>query len=80
MRSRVQKWGNSLALRIPKAIADDLGLTVDSPVNLCAIKGRLEVRPEKDSVSELDALLARVTSDNLHVEHDSGHSVGAEEW
>ena len=76
----MQKWGNSLALRIPKAIADDLGLCANSPVNLSAFEGRLEVRPAEDPASELDKLLAGVTTDNLHAECDTGASVGAEQW
>lgn len=45
MKTQVQKWGNSLALRIPKAVASDIGPTNDSEVQLKAINRKLVVTP-----------------------------------
>lgn len=80
MQTRVQKWGNSLALRIPRNVAIDLGLTAESRVDLCMREGRLEVTPLTEEQPCLADLLAAVTEDNLHGECDTGEPVGREEW
>jgi antitoxin MazE len=78
MHSRVQKWGNSLALRIPRPFADEVGLSENSPVEL-SLRGRsLVVRPA-GKVS-LRALLAKITDENRHHEFDTGAAVGHETW
>jgi antitoxin MazE len=78
MHSRVQKWGNSLALRIPRPFADEVGLGENSPVEL-SLRGRsLVVRPA-DKVS-LRALLSKVTDANRHHELDTGTPVRRETW
>jgi antitoxin MazE len=80
MKTQVQKWGNSLALRIPKAFAADLGLAQDSPVEISLKDGNLVIRPSSIQRYELDDLLMRVTDANLHGEQDYGEAVGSEEW
>ena len=80
MKTRVQKWGNSLAVRIPKAFAADLGLAQDSSVELALEDGSLVVRPSPRPQYQLSELLERVTEDNLHTEEDFGRPVGNEEW
>jgi antitoxin MazE len=80
VKTRVQKWGNSLALRIPKSFAIEVGLLNDTSVDVSLANGKLIVVPiEKPSVT-LRNLLARVTADNLHHEVDSGPAVGMEVW
>lgn len=44
MKTRIQKWGNSLALRIPKSFAAEAGLSENSPVDLALVEGRLVVQ------------------------------------
>ena len=80
MKAQVQKWGNSLALRIPKAFAADLGLARDSSVELSLKDGNLVVRPSSIQRYELSDLLLRVTDANLHGEQDYGDATGSEEW
>ena len=80
MKTRIQKWGNSLAVRIPKAFAVNLGLVQDSSVELALEDGNLVVRPSPSPKYQLSALLDRVTEDNLHTEDDYGRAVGNEEW
>ncbi|MCP4902235.1 MAG: AbrB/MazE/SpoVT family DNA-binding domain-containing protein [bacterium] len=80
MRTQVQKWGNSLAVRIPKAFAADLGVTLDSPVELSMKDGCLLVRPNIVPKYELKDLLSSVTPENLHTEFDIGPEVGNEAW
>jgi antitoxin MazE len=80
MKTQVQKWGNSLALRIPKAFAADLGLAQDSPVELSLEDGNLVIRPASIQRYELGSLLTRVTEANLHGEQNYGEAVGSEQW
>lgn len=79
MRSRVQKWGHSLALRIPKSFAIEAGLNEDAIVELALVEGKLVVTPHPEAVS-LDALLAGITPANRHDENDFGGPRGREIW
>ncbi len=80
MRTRVQKWGNSLALRIPKSFAVEVGLGPDTPVELSLRDGKLIVKPVVEPAWTLEQLLAQVTEGNLHREADTGAPVGDEVW
>lgn len=80
METRVQKWGNSLALRIPQAFAAEAGLKRDSLVELSLEDGRLVIAPIAARPYTLDELLAGVTADNLHAEVDTGGPSGSEAW
>ena len=72
METRVQKWGNSLALRIPKPLAVQIGLEPNSPVELSLRGKELIIEPVKPSDLKLDDLLSQVTEHNLHGEVDTG--------
>ena len=80
MRLSVQKWGNSLALRIPKSFAAESRIAPGSLVEVSVVKGRLVVTPVRKAEYTLAQLLAGVTKENLHREVDSGASVGRESW
>jgi antitoxin MazE len=80
MRTRVQKWGNSLALRIPKSFAADAGLREDSPVELSLAGGKLIVEASGLEPLCLDELLKGVTDENIHAAWDTGRPVGNEVW
>ena len=80
MRTRVQKWGNSLALRIPKSFATEAGLQNESPVEVSLVNGKLVVAPVVEPRLTLQELLAQVTEDNLHHEVDAGLATGNEAW
>ena len=80
MLTRIQKWGNSLALRIPKAFAADTHLEQNSVVDVSVVDGKIVVRPAAETVYTLDELLARVTEENIHREVDTGPAVGNEVW
>ena len=80
MRTRVQKWGNSLALRIPKAFAQEVGLEQDGEVDLSVEKGRLVVVPPITPSYTLAELLAGIRPSNLHEETNWGPLVGKEIW
>ena len=80
METRVQKWGNSLALRIPKPLAVQIGLEPNSPVELSLRGKALVIEPVKPSKLKLDDLLSQVTEHNLHGEVDTGPATGGEIW
>lgn len=80
MRTRVQKWGNSLALRIPKSFAAEVGLQRETSVEVSLANGKLVVTPIAKPKMSLKQLLAKVTKDNIHHEIDTGPSMGNETW
>ena len=80
MRTRVQKWGNSLALRIPKSFANEVGLQRETSVEISLVDGKLVITPVAKPKLTLKQLLARVTKENLHHEVDSGPAIGNETW
>ena len=80
MLSKVQKWGNSLALRIPKSFAEEARVEAGSAVQIHVEGGRLIVRPLRSPSYRLEDLLAKVTRGNLHSEVDTGERVGREVW
>jgi len=80
MKARIQKWGNSLALRIPKSFAAHSRIEQGSLVDLSLDNGRMIVEPSVELEYSLDELLAKVTKENLHSEADFGKPVGKEVW
>ena len=80
MKSRVRKWGNSLALRIPKSFAAEAGLHENAPVELSLVDGKLVVQAVAPQPPTLKDLLRGVTARNLHGEWDTGPAVGREVW
>jgi antitoxin MazE len=80
MKTRVQKWGNSLAVRIPKAFAAEARLREDAPVELSLEAGKLVIRALPQEPLTLEDLLRGVTDENLHGEWDTGPAVGKEVW
>lgn len=79
MRVSIRKWGNSLALRIPRTFAADARLTSGSEVDVAVENGRLVIVPVHSGPT-LAALLAEVTPENLHAEVATGRPVGREAW
>jgi antitoxin MazE len=80
MLTKVQKWGNSLALRIPKAFARDAQLENNSMVEVSLVDGRIVIKPVPTPNWSLEQLLSSVTSANVHHEIDTGDAVGNEVW
>lgn len=79
MQTQVQKWGNSLAIRIPKPFAAELGLGQNSAITLSVVEGKLILEPVKPTYALAD-LLAQVKPENLHAEIETGQVVGNEAW
>jgi antitoxin MazE len=80
MITKIQKWGNSLGLRIPKSLAEGAHVREGTTVYLALDKGRLIIKPTGEKVFKLDDLLANVTKENVHDEITTGGPVGKEAW
>jgi antitoxin MazE len=80
MKTRIQKWGNSLALRIPRSFANEAGLQKETTVELSLADGKLMVTPVTKPKPTLKELLAKITEENLHREVDTGSAMGNETW
>ena len=80
MNTRIQKWGNSLGLRIPKSFAEEAGVEAGSEVELSVKDGQLVVTPTRRRKYRLRDLLRKVTPENVHDEIDTGGPVGREGW
>jgi antitoxin MazE len=80
MQTQVKKWGNSLALRIPKSLAERLALKYDTEVEIRVVDDQLMIRAIPELELTLENLLAQITEENLHQEVDSGLAVGKEVW
>ena len=76
-QSTVAKWGASLAIRIPKAIAEQWGVREGSPVELVSHGEQVVIRKKKYDLAEM---LAKVSPENLHSEVGFGPPAGREEW
>jgi antitoxin MazE len=80
MKTHVQKWGNSLALRIPKSFASEIGLERETPVEVTLVNGKLVIMPIPEPKFTLRQLLAKVNKENLHHEVETGPATGNEVW
>jgi antitoxin MazE len=76
----VQKWGNSLGIRIPKALATEAHINQGVDVDISVKDGRLVVEPVAVPQWSLEELLEGITDENLHEEVDWGPPVGKEVW
>ena len=78
MKATVRKWGNSLALRIPRSLADDADVKEGSRVEMHLEGNRLVIVAAQEY--DLKKLLGDVTQENIHTEIETGRSVGNEMW
>ncbi|MEI8230218.1 MAG: AbrB/MazE/SpoVT family DNA-binding domain-containing protein [Candidatus Peregrinibacteria bacterium] len=77
MKTTIRSWGNSLAVRIPKAYAVHLGIISGKEVELSMELGALRI---SSLDQKLESLLEKVTAENLHGETDTGAPIGKEIW
>ena len=80
METTIKKWGNSLALRIPKSLAQEAGLHYELSVELSLVDGKLVIAPIEHPKPDLETMLAQITEDTLHSEVTFGPAVGKEVW
>ena len=77
VKTHISKWGASLAVRIPKPIAEQWGVREGSEVEMAPLDGQLVLRKRGRTLAEM---LDQITPENLHSEQDTGPPVGNEEW
>lgn len=80
MQTKIQKWGNSLGLRIPRAFAKEAGVAAGVEVDLSIRDGKLIISPVGRVKYRLADLVQKVTAKNRHDEVDTGSPVGREAW
>lgn len=80
MRTKIQKWGNSLGLRIPKSFAEEASLEEGSAVDLSIENKSLVVKALPKKQFDLTQLVSAISDDNLHEEVATGEAVGRESW
>lgn len=81
--TKVKRWGNSLAVRIPRSLAREIGVREESAILLRVESGAIVIeRVCTDEVPTLAELVAGITEENRHPEVDWGPDVGREvvEW
>ncbi len=78
MKTSVIIWGNSMAVRIPALVAKDLQIRDGAILDISVDAGKIILKPEKKSLGDLNKLLSKVNSSNIHGEADAGKSVGKE--
>ena len=79
-KTQLAKWGNSLAVRIPKSVVGTARLREGDEVTLAVSKGgAIVMRPARRKY-KLDELVSKITARNRHDETDWGPQVGKEGW
>lgn len=80
MEGRVVKWGNSLAIRIPRSVASEAHLEEDVRVDVRVEDNAMVVRRADETRIELAGLLRKIKKSNLHGEVSTGRRKGREAW
>jgi len=80
MKIQVQKWGNSLDIRIPKSFAKETKIDNGSVLDLSISEGKLIITPISEEKYTLSQLLDEITDENIHEEIDTENAVGKEIW
>ena len=77
MQTVIQKWGNSLGIRIPSHFVKELKLKNGNAVEILEENGKIVIVPQKKTLEEM---LSKVTKENIHNSVETGNSVGNEKW
>jgi len=80
MKTTAQKWGNSLAIRVPKSVALQVGLKEQDDLEIEVQDGNVVLKPHVRRVYLLEDLVNQITRKNVHGEIDTGIPVGRETW
>lgn len=79
MKTKIQKWGNSLAVRLPKSITQEQALEAGLGVNVLVKDGQIVIEPLAEEIT-LESLLSTIKSGHIHGETDWGETKGNEIW
>lgn len=80
MKTTAQKWGNSLAIRVPKSVAVQVGLKAQDDLDIEVQDGNVVLKPHIRRVYRLEDLVKQITPKNVHGEIDAGTPIGREIW
>jgi antitoxin MazE len=80
METKMTRWGNSLAVRVPKELARKAGLSDNQYVKLIAKSRGISIEPVREAKETLENLVDQITSDNSHTEVNWGKPQGKERW
>lgn len=80
MIQKIDRWGNSLGIRLPLRVTQQLSLSEGSSVSVTVEKNSLILRPQKKRCETLEQLLNRITPKNRHEATDWGKRQGKEVW
>lgn len=79
MKTKIQKWGNSLGVRLPKNITEQKALREGTGVSVSIKENQIVIEPIEEVVA-LEDLLSRVSVENIHGETDWSKVRGNEVW
>jgi len=77
---RIQKWGNSLAIRIPKPLAAQVGFKNQTPVTIEVSDGSIVISPQSEATMQLSQMVDNINQQNIHREIYFGTKQGRESW
>ncbi len=84
MHTKIQKWGNSQGLRIPKVLLDKLQYSIGDEVEIYSQEGKIIIEPVKRKQIKgkfsLQSLIKQIPEDYKAQEVDWGRHLGKEEW
>lgn len=80
MKTTAKKWGNSLAIRVPKSVAVQVGLKAHDDLEIEVQDGNVVLKPQLRRVHCLADLVKRITSKNVHHRIDTDSPIGREIW
>lgn len=78
MLTRMQKWGNSYAVRLPKAVVQETGIREGEELQVEVVNRNIRLRRPSKREYSLDEMVARIRPSNLHAEVDFGTPRGRE--
>jgi len=80
MKVKIQKWGNSLAVRIPKTLAEQTNIETNTTADMSVEGEVLIIRPVQNQQYSLQQLVAEISNKNIHHEVETGITTGKEFW
>jgi antitoxin MazE len=80
MRSQLTRWGNSVAVRVPKRVLEDAQLSAGDTIEFVVTKPGVISLRATEKTPTLKSLIAKITPENCHGETDWGGPVGNESW
>ncbi len=80
MAAKIQKWGNSLGIRIPKNVLEQVDMHEDEMVEISVKDNNILIMPTRKKKYNLKTLVSKITPKNIHTETDTGEPVGEEIW